>query len=254
MARKATRSSVKLVFMLGLGDNYKDRITQENETYGDLIQENFVDAYSNNTFKTIMGFNWATQYCSEARLLVFLDDDYFVRWDKLVQFLYQSGKNHTDLFIGNLVRRAQPYRNVGSSWFVDPKVYPFRSYPPYLAGGAYVISYDVSKKIKMAFPYVRYIGVDDVYLGIVAQILSISPRHSTELSRRDHLSITKECSHTPSELLAARCQTVAYVSTGRVAKGFEYTIKNLTDVFTNMMMLIQKSLLFFQQIFTSGKH
>ncbi|XP_033757410.1 uncharacterized protein LOC117339808 [Pecten maximus] len=112
-------SNVRIVFLLGNTDeeNHK-RIREESEKYSDVIQEDFLDKYQNNTYKTIMGFNW------------------------------------------------------GVTW------------PHYLAGGAYIVSFAVAQKFQIAFPYVKYLGKEDCFLGVVARKLNITLTHNLYFANR----------------------------------------------------------------------
>jgi beta-1,3-galactosyltransferase 1 len=60
---------VKVVFLLGISDYVNNeiefKVIQENEMYGDIIQENFVENYNNLTLKTIFTFKWVVSYCDE---------------------------------------------------------------------------------------------------------------------------------------------------------------------------------------------
>lgn len=62
------------------------------------------------------------------------------------------------------------------------KDYPFQRYPPYLAGGAIIVSMDVAQKMAAAFPYVKYLVIDDAYLGIVAYKLGIGITRNSWIS------------------------------------------------------------------------
>ncbi|XP_069103823.1 beta-1,3-galactosyltransferase brn-like [Argopecten irradians] len=246
-------SAIRLVFMLGFREEYVDRISKEYETYKDLIQEDFIDVYRNNTLKTIMGFNWATEYCPEAKLLLFIDDDFLVHWTKMVSFLSRFKDNSTNLFFGKRVSDATPERDKQSAWYVDSNVYPFKTYPAYIAGGVFVVSRDVSRKFKMAFPYVKYIGVDDVYLGIVSNILGIKPSYCAELARRDRLSLAVECSHIPSELATATCQTKLRIPMELLTKEMESVTGKFIYLTMNAMKSVEMLLSFLQYILTFGQ-
>lgn len=67
--------TVKLVFLVGqtqyafTEDEYTDevqnRINQESESYGDILQEGFLDTYNNLTLKSIMLLKWVTNNCDD---------------------------------------------------------------------------------------------------------------------------------------------------------------------------------------------
>ncbi|XP_069104044.1 lactosylceramide 1,3-N-acetyl-beta-D-glucosaminyltransferase-like [Argopecten irradians] len=199
-------SNMRRVFMLGYQRPHQLAVDNESRKYHDIIQENFVDDYMNNTFKTIMAYNWATKYCRRAHVILFLDDDYLVNMTVMaahVRTVYQN--QSSGLYTGTLAKHAPPYRDKNERWYLTYKQYPYDEFPPYVGGGAYVVSFDVAKKFKYAFPYVQYMGIDDVYLGIVAKKLDIKPKNDPYLDSHSKVSIAKECSHNATDLLKRVC-------------------------------------------------
>lgn len=195
------------VFMLGYNGSYQALVDEEVRQYNDIVQENFLDAYMNNTLKTVMSYNWATKYCWEADMLFFLDDDYHVQPHGLIKYIRQiSNKNKTGVYLGTTAVLAQPERNIKSKWRTSFHEYPYDYFPTYIGGGAYLLSKDVARKFKVAFPYVMYLGIDDVYLGIVAKKLSIYPKFDPHFSSTSNISLAKECSHDPAELVSGNCR------------------------------------------------
>ncbi|KAK3102758.1 hypothetical protein FSP39_013700 [Pinctada imbricata] len=169
----------RTAFLLGYLTPNQHEVDLENDIYGDIIQENFIDAYWNNTYKTIMAFNWAVRYCSNARTVLFLDDDMFINLENLQKYVFQINvKRERVLFAGILSKRSQPVRDIHSKWFVEWHDYPFDYYPDYLAGSVIFTSMYVVKLFQAVFPYDRYFGIDDVYLGIVAYKLNITPSNN----------------------------------------------------------------------------
>ena len=164
---------MEFAFLLGYSRKYQDTIDKENREYGDIIQENFTDAYQNNTYKTIMAYNWAVNYCSEARMVLFLDDDTYLNIDLLNWYLLSTHKNKS-VFSGYFSPHVDPCRNWFLPWYISWKDYPYDRYPDYLAGSAIFASMDVVKLFQAVFPYVRYLPFDDVFIGIVAYKLKIT--------------------------------------------------------------------------------
>ncbi|XP_061169109.1 beta-1,3-galactosyltransferase brn-like [Saccostrea echinata] len=169
-------NGVSVVFLLGKMKEFENDIAHEAQKYKDIVQENFVDQYSNNTLKTIMGYNWVVRHCSNANFNLFVDDDVFVVVKNLDNYR-QTKEKEPRLMAGKLLPHSTPFRDNGSKWFVSWEDYPFDKYPPYLAGGGILMSWDVTRAFAAAFPYVKTISIDDSYLGIIAKKLNISPRN-----------------------------------------------------------------------------
>ena len=71
---------VQHVFLLGQSTNTSvdKQLHREHSEYGDIIQFSFYDTYRNLTYKTIMGYKWASIYCSNANFILKTDDDVYV--------------------------------------------------------------------------------------------------------------------------------------------------------------------------------
>ena len=167
---------MEFAFLLGHSGEHRDIIDKEQRTYGDIIQENFIDAYQNNTYKTIMAYNWVVKYCDVARMVLFLDDDAYLNMDVLNQYLLsiQNNKSVESLFSGYISPAAEPCRDRKLPWYVSWKDYPYDRYPDYLGGFAMFASMDVVKLFQAVIPYVRHLPFDDVFIGIVAYKLNIT--------------------------------------------------------------------------------
>ncbi|KAF7267330.1 hypothetical protein GWI33_019448 [Rhynchophorus ferrugineus] len=67
---------VRRVFLLGVAptDKYikQSAIESESQTFGDIVQGNFTEAYRNLTYKHIMGLKWATRFCSNKICYLFV--------------------------------------------------------------------------------------------------------------------------------------------------------------------------------------
>jgi len=173
---KTLPSSVKIVFILGYLDFMKSYVQIESRRYRDIVQEDFLDVYRNNTVKTIMGFNWAVTNCKESPYIFFVDDDYIVNVPNVFNYLrshFQRQKGKGGLYVGYKWEKAYPKRSNVSKWYVSIDDYPCKYWPPYVGGGSMVISMDVASKMKKAFQYIKPIFIDDVYIGIVAATLGV---------------------------------------------------------------------------------
>jgi len=71
---------VQHVFLFGQSTNISvdKQLHREHLEYGDIIQFSFYDTYRILTYKTIMGYKWASRYCSNANFIFKTDDDVYV--------------------------------------------------------------------------------------------------------------------------------------------------------------------------------
>ncbi|XP_041647992.1 lactosylceramide 1,3-N-acetyl-beta-D-glucosaminyltransferase A [Cheilinus undulatus] len=180
------RERVRVVFALGVHPDADQRsrvqsaMKQEDETYGDLIQQDFLDTFHNLTTKLIMQFHWGNKYCSQARFFMSADDDIFVHMPNLVKYLRQvlnSQSGAKDLWVGHVHKGAPPIRRKESKYHVPYDLYPWPSYPDYTAGAGYVVSGDVAAKIYQATLVLNSsMYIDDVFMGICAKAMGVSPQ------------------------------------------------------------------------------
>ncbi|KAK3105006.1 hypothetical protein FSP39_015065 [Pinctada imbricata] len=182
--KDASQYRIGVVFMLGFIKEIQYLIDEESAVHQDIVQEDFEDSYRNNTYKTIMMFNWTATYCKTQTIAFFIDDDQYINIRKLTNFLESTEIDKNKLLTGTATSFGQPYRDKSSKWYVSRDEYPFDYWPPYLAGGAILASISVVKNMTSLFPYVKYLSIDDVYLGIVAKKLGIELIHNTLMSNR----------------------------------------------------------------------
>ncbi|CAG2192423.1 BRN [Mytilus edulis] len=131
-----SNTHIKVIYLLGYYSVVQKMIDLESYTYKDVLQGHFFDIYDNNMNKTAMAYQYAVDHCF-------------------------------------IIKNEQPFRNKSSKWYLSREEYPYDYFPTYHAGGAILISMTIAKLLKTAFPYVKYIHIDDVYLGIVAMKLDI---------------------------------------------------------------------------------
>uniref|UniRef100_A0A8D8J3U7 Hexosyltransferase n=4 Tax=Culex pipiens TaxID=7175 RepID=A0A8D8J3U7_CULPI len=105
---------IRTVFVLGRpavpNRRLQSLIDLEYANYRDIVQGDFVDAYFNNTIKTMMGFRWAVSYCPRAKFYMFADDDFYVSSKNLLKYVrnpvnYPEYLEETDEALRKLARR-----------------------------------------------------------------------------------------------------------------------------------------------------
>ena len=155
-------------FVMGLQDNrtVQTLIELESNVYHDIIQGDFIDHYTNLTFKSLLAMNWTEKYCSKAKYFIKSDDDMVINFPYLLKDLNQGKFNKSIMgphFASNEVLRY-------GKWKVTEKEFPFKFYPPYEGGSAYVITMDLIRPLLGASQYYPYFAIDDAYItGILAK-------------------------------------------------------------------------------------
>jgi beta-1,3-galactosyltransferase 1 len=53
----------------------QEKLKLEADIYKDIVQEDFIDAYRNITYKGIMAMKWIAEFCPSAKYILKVDDD-----------------------------------------------------------------------------------------------------------------------------------------------------------------------------------
>ncbi|XP_053388279.1 beta-1,3-galactosyltransferase 1-like [Mercenaria mercenaria] len=171
---KNNTSNVRYAFLLGEIDDDKIRIAvlKENSVYHDIVKEDFIDMYSNLTYKTIMGFKWASTKCSNAHYVMKTDDDMFVNIQNVLS-ICKSNQSETlqKAIIGACHINARPIRDQRSKWFASVVSYPEKSYPGFCSGTGYVTSMHVAREVYKISPSVPFFHLEDVYVSLCVRKL-----------------------------------------------------------------------------------
>ncbi|XP_014362624.2 uncharacterized protein LOC106714171 isoform X1 [Papilio machaon] len=212
----------KLVFLLGLPPNdnntdVQEKIETEVETYGDIIQEGFIDSYNNLTLKSIMMLKWVTNNCNESvRYILKTDDDMYINVPNLVSNLRSRAKTFDDnakdnskeyLLIGDLICGARPVQDTKSKWYSPRYMYSGRVYPRYLSGTGYVLSAPAARALYAAALTTTYFHLEDIYITGMCALRS-NPR----VVARDEAGF----SYAPVRAPAAACAAHTRISAHRV--------------------------------------
>ncbi|KAM3915282.1 beta-1,3-galactosyltransferase 2-like [Leptodactylus fuscus] len=168
------------LFFLGkeskLNTDAEQAILKESEEFHDIIQQDYLDTYKNLTIKVLMGLNWITTYCPYALYVMKTDSDMFVNTEYLVNKLLKPDEApKKNYFTGYLMLNGSPIRNLDSKWYVSPDVYPEKSYPPFCSGTGYVLSGDLPHKIVNVSSSIRWIHLEDVFIGLCLDKVGVQP-------------------------------------------------------------------------------
>ena len=136
----------------------------ENSINGDMLVGDFIEDYWNLTYKTMFGVTYANFYCQNANYVFKVDDDVFVRPEKLVPLI--DGLPQSNFFGGNCIKKGKPHRTKKSKWYISKTEYPRLRYPPFCFGPAYFFSGDITSHLFNATLELQYFKLEDVYMGL----------------------------------------------------------------------------------------
>jgi beta-1,3-galactosyltransferase 1 len=154
---------VRHVFLIGTTNDeiLTSQVKQEHVDFGDIIQFSFYESYRNLTLKTLMGFKWATEFCSSAHVITKTDDDAYVNINGLLRTLLPHGSS-LKMSVAGLceIRDTNP----SSKWYVSPKEYSYRCYHGICHGFGYTTSIHTLHNILKEYVNILYIYLEDVYI------------------------------------------------------------------------------------------
>ncbi|XP_060597816.1 beta-1,3-galactosyltransferase 1-like [Ruditapes philippinarum] len=171
---KHNKGNVRYAFLLGeITDKWqKEAVLEENNIHHDIIKEDFIDTYMNLTYKTIMGFKWATYFCQTALYVMKTDDDMFVNISNLLKMLTDTNKEKLQTSVmGACLSREKPIRSNESKWFASYESYPDEFYPTFCSGTGYVTSMHVVNKIYLISPNIPFFHLEDIYVSFCVRAL-----------------------------------------------------------------------------------
>ncbi|XP_055351926.1 uncharacterized protein LOC129598175 [Paramacrobiotus metropolitanus] len=155
------------------------KLREESDSFGDIVQEDFEEAYKNMTLKQVGLFKYMTLHCSHLRyrFLLKVDDDVVFDLPNSIRLLtgmtrtFPNGVPHRSVFCYHLNEIADVPRYKGK-WFVAPGEFPGKFYPAYCSGAGYFLTRDLVGALYRAALHVRTFWVDDTYItGVLPNVI-----------------------------------------------------------------------------------
>lgn len=177
--------TVATVFLLGNTlsmDNFPDLqsiLGQEAALHKDILQWDYRETFFNLTLKEVLFLEWFSHNCSHAQYILKGDDDVFINTFRIIEFLEGlSEVKAKDLFVGDVISDAFPYRKRHVKYFIPESVF-VGPYPPYAGGGGYLYSGELALSLYNTSQQVVLYPIDDVYMGMCLKKLGVAPeKHS----------------------------------------------------------------------------
>ncbi|XP_046579069.1 beta-1,3-galactosyltransferase 5-like [Haliotis rubra] len=165
-----------IVFLVGTttDGSWQELIRREVVIHGDLVQVDVVEDYRNLSRKVIKGMDWVVQNVPRTRYYMKCDDDIYLNVPYLLSEL-RRGVIGSKQILGALSSSARVIRDPRDEWSVPYTVFPADTFPPYVAGGGYVMSKLALQLLLNVLPNLRLIHLEDVFItGVLAQEAGLS--------------------------------------------------------------------------------
>ena len=162
---------IRVLFMLGSSNNTSlmKQAQFEFDTYRDIVQQTFIDAYRNLTYKGIMALTWISRHCHRVPYVLKTDDDMLVNMFAVLNHLFTLTNVYPTQAWHSTVAcliwtRMRVTRDPTSKWFVTADEYPYEHYEPYCSGSAYFLTQDLIEPLVQATRTIPFFWIDDYYI------------------------------------------------------------------------------------------
>ena len=157
-------------------------ILREQDTFGDLLVENFIDSYLNLTLKSVCILKYIRDKCQSTKFVVKADDDVFLHIPNLLRTLFQSSLPDK-LVLGAAICGVKPFRNPWNKYYSPTHMFNTSFYPNYASGTSYVLSGNIVTDLYHVALQTPLFHMEDVFItGICAKQLGIGVTDDTGFS------------------------------------------------------------------------
>ena len=176
-------NSIRSIFIVGksVNDTLNEQVKRESQIYGDILQGNFEDTYRNLVKKTLLGIKWMSEYCSQAKFILKIDDDMVMNTQMVISYfqrLVSTREEARNKIYGNCNHKYMwPVRDSRKKQFISKEDYAPDKWDKYCHGPAYALTSDILKPLYNLSKYVRQFPMEDCYLGTLAKHLKIDLVH-----------------------------------------------------------------------------
>ena len=159
----------KVIFLIGAVRSHllQNAIDDEFNTYRDIVQGDFIDAYTNLTLKAIMGLYFVSTYCFHVPYCIKADDDALANIFAIMNMV--SMEEYNERFVACYNLDNQPILRSANrncmKWCVPAEFFLGEStYIPYCTGVGYVTSTSLVTTLYELSKREPYFWIDDVFV------------------------------------------------------------------------------------------
>uniref|UniRef100_A0A4W3HB19 Hexosyltransferase n=1 Tax=Callorhinchus milii TaxID=7868 RepID=A0A4W3HB19_CALMI len=171
-----------------------DLVKLESNSFRDLIVWNFTENQHHLPLKERCFLEYLSHSCSAASMVFKGDDDIFVNLPNLFTYLEQNRDESKPMMYG-YIHWNDPVLRFGK-YSVNRTLYLGNHYPPFAAGGAFIMTSSSVKRLYEASLIVPVFPLDDVYLGFLAFAGGVEMKHDDRFDvfgylKKDVLTVKK---------------------------------------------------------------
>ena len=184
----------RVIFNVGLSKDTEQQksVLRESSKHGDILIGNVIENYRNMTLKLRTGFTFAAGVL--ARYIVKADSDVYINLPKLAKLLANDA-DLPDTLYGGFPYRGIVVRDATHRHFVQIEDYNGTYYPEFCKGSMVVLSGNIIPNLVTAFTHIKPFNIDDAYLGITLNKLSVPPIRINQFVQFQYLPVMLDFLH-----------------------------------------------------------
>lgn len=195
---------MRLVFIMGVVNDslVMDNVLLESDLYGDIIVENFHDAYRNMTLKAVGALRWVSSFCRTPKFVIKTDDDVFVDIHPFMRYMNSDRvqNNSQKIVMCYLWENTKVSRDKKNKWYASKEEHPDDIYSPYCSGSVYILSADLIDVFHGLSYSTPFFWIDDVFVtGLLSQKLGVNfiklNKHYVLDEKGAHMRFSKDKDH-----------------------------------------------------------
>ncbi|KAF1741353.1 hypothetical protein MXB_4707 [Myxobolus squamalis] len=135
----------------------------ESFFHKDIIRIPIYDEYRKTANKIVITLHLLDQMTIPFKFVIKSDDDIFLKINKIIPLLHHFKKEN--VFIGSIINKGIPIRNVNHKWYVSKEDYPYDFYKPYMQGFCYIFRRSILNTITKRHYTVPLIPMEDIHIS-----------------------------------------------------------------------------------------
>lgn len=163
--------TVKVVFLLAKVTNatLQADLEAEHARHADILQGDFIDDYYNLTHKGVMGFQWLSEHCKNAKTVIKSDDDIVINMYRFFTEILPGMLQQPKQVVCYRSPRSEIFRGIYHKSYVPKTQFHGEiQFPMYCKGPFVFLTFDLVPLILQSASITPFFWLEDVYLyGLV---------------------------------------------------------------------------------------
>lgn len=136
LGKQVNQSNEKMLFFIGKSKNttVNRLVDEEFAAKQDIVRLEFIENYYNLTLKTLSFLEYFTAYCDHFKFAFKLDEDVFVNWPGIHEFLLEQVAEERPTIYCKVQIKNRVIRDSSNKWYMNREQFAEQVYPNYCGG------------------------------------------------------------------------------------------------------------------------